>query len=123
MGRPTKEVAAAKVEAQRLETIAQFAKALPGIVELPFKAIASKRGDHWLLDDDSRGALCEALDGMMKAYVPPDLGPYLPVILFGVILTGVVSSRVVEDAKITAARLAAANKREADRRGGVRGVA
>lgn len=117
IGRPTKELVAAEREAQRLKTIEDFSKSLPGIIELPFKAVASKRGDHWLLDDESSGLLCKAITGMMHAYMPLDLGQYLPVIMFGVVLTGVVSSRIVEDAKLAAARLAEAQEREADRSG------
>jgi hypothetical protein len=127
MGRPTKEVVTAELEAKRSKTIEDFARALPGIVELPFKAVASKRGDHWLLDADSRGALCDSVKGMMLAYMPLDMGRYLPIVMFGVVLTGIISARVVEDVKLSHAREAEARKRGQERedgeRGGVRGVA
>ena len=121
LGRPTKESILAEDEKKRAATIEDFARALPGIVELPFKAVASARGDHWLLDGDSRDALCLSIKGMMLAYMPLDMGRYLPVVMFGVVLTGVVSARIVEDARLTAARLAEARKRGDGERGGIRG--
>lgn len=111
MGRPTKEALAAEQEAKRQKVIADFSRSLPGVVELPFKAMASKRGEHWLLDKTTSGLLCDSITGMMQAYMPPDMGRYLPVIMFGVVLSGAVSSRLVEDAKLAAQRKAAAEKR------------
>jgi hypothetical protein len=111
MGRPTKVVVQQELEEKRARTIEDFARALPGIVDLPFKAVASRRGDHWLLDSDSRGALCQSIKGMMLAYMPLDMGQYLPIIMFGVVLTGVVSARYVEDVRLSVKR-----KREASER-------
>lgn len=123
MGRPTKEALAVEQEEKRQKVIRDFSKTLPGVVELPFKAVASKRGDHWLLDKETSGLLCDSVTGMMQAYMPPDLGKYLPIIMFSFVLGGAVSSRLVEDAKLSATRKAEARKRGEDgERGGIRGT-
>ncbi len=111
IGRPTKEMIQTELEEKRAKTIEDFSRALPGIVELPFKAVASKRGEHWLLDNDSRDALCQSIKSMMFAYLPLNLGRYLPVVMFGVILTGVISSRYVEDVKLAIKRKKEARER------------
>lgn len=110
-GKPTKEAVLAEQEKKRAATIEDFARALPGLVELPFKAVASKRGPHWLLDPDSRMALCASIKGMMLAYMPLDMGRYLPVIMFATVLTGVVSARIVEDVRLERERKRAAAER------------
>lgn len=104
IGRPTKAMVAEDEAEKRKETIEDFCKALPELVEMPFNAAAMNRGDHWKIGDKSRDALCAAIKGCMYRYLPAALSEHLPLVSLIGLSTVLVSSRLIEDVRLDAER-------------------
>lgn len=104
IGRPTKESITAELEEKRRRAIESFGTALPGLLDMPFNAVAAKRGEHWKLDPKTRDALAGSLKGMMFDYLPLNLAKHMNALVFGTVLVAAVSSRYVEDVKLTRER-------------------